>query len=157
MGHADTSSMVLAPFQLAELGQPPAQGALDRSERRVQLNGDFAEAETLPSIVYRDEYIFQHLKENLFFGSWQWLGGTEWLSTPHAFTPVTFMPGYINEPLIVVKEGDQISCLSNVCTHRANLLIESPFTMLHPEGIRGIFNQKEIDEILYLTEKVLAA
>ncbi len=36
-------------------------------------------------------------------------------------------------------------------------LIESPFTMLHPEGIRGIFNQKEIDEILSLTEQVLAA
>ena len=36
-------------------------------------------------------------------------------------------------------------------------LIESPFTMLHPEGIRGIFNQKEIDEILNLTEQVLAA
>lgn len=36
-------------------------------------------------------------------------------------------------------------------------LIESPFTMLHPEGIRGIFNQKEIDEILILTEQVLAA
>ena len=36
-------------------------------------------------------------------------------------------------------------------------LIESPFTMLHPEGIRGIFNQKEIDEILSLTTKVLAA
>ena len=36
-------------------------------------------------------------------------------------------------------------------------LIESPFTMLHPEGIRGIFNQKEIDEILSLTKKVLAA
>lgn len=36
-------------------------------------------------------------------------------------------------------------------------LIESPFTLLHPEGIRGIFNQKEIDEILSLTEKVLAA
>ncbi len=36
-------------------------------------------------------------------------------------------------------------------------LIESPFTMIHPEGVRGIFNQKEIDEILSLTEKVLAA
>lgn len=36
-------------------------------------------------------------------------------------------------------------------------LIESPFTMLHPEGIRGVFNQKEIEEILRLTEKVLAA
>lgn len=36
-------------------------------------------------------------------------------------------------------------------------LIESPFTMLHPEGIRGIFNHKEIDEILNLTQQVLAA
>jgi type I restriction enzyme R subunit len=36
-------------------------------------------------------------------------------------------------------------------------LIESPFTMLHPEGIRGVFNQKEIDEILILTQQVLAA
>ena len=36
-------------------------------------------------------------------------------------------------------------------------LIESPFTMIHPEGIRGIFNQKEIDEIVSLTQQVLAA
>jgi len=36
-------------------------------------------------------------------------------------------------------------------------LIESPFTMLHPEGIRGIFNPTEINEIVSLTEKVLAA
>ena len=36
-------------------------------------------------------------------------------------------------------------------------LIESPFTMLHPEGIRGIFNPKEIDEILKLTERLIAA
>ncbi len=36
-------------------------------------------------------------------------------------------------------------------------LIESPFTMIHPDGIRGIFNDKEINEILSLTQKVLAA
>lgn len=36
-------------------------------------------------------------------------------------------------------------------------LIESPFTQIHPEGIRGVFTPKEIDEILILTEKVLAA
>jgi type I restriction enzyme, R subunit len=29
--------------------------------------------------------------------------------------------------------------------------------MIHPEGIRGVFNQKEIDEIIQLTNKVLAA
>ncbi|MBU2492342.1 MAG: DEAD/DEAH box helicase family protein [Bacteroidetes bacterium] len=36
-------------------------------------------------------------------------------------------------------------------------LIQSPFTLLHPEGIRGVFNPNEIDEILILTQKVLAA
>jgi type I restriction enzyme R subunit len=36
-------------------------------------------------------------------------------------------------------------------------LIESPFTMIHPEGIRGVFSPKEINEILQLTNKILAA
>ena len=36
-------------------------------------------------------------------------------------------------------------------------LIESPFTFLHPEGIRGIFNAKEIEEIIGLTQKLTAA
>jgi len=36
-------------------------------------------------------------------------------------------------------------------------LIQSPFTMLHPEGIRGIFKPKEIEEILILTERLVAA
>lgn len=36
-------------------------------------------------------------------------------------------------------------------------LIESPFTFLHPEGIRGVFNSKEIEEIIGLTQKLIAA
>ncbi|MGA2823277.1 MAG: DEAD/DEAH box helicase family protein [Bacteroidales bacterium] len=36
-------------------------------------------------------------------------------------------------------------------------LIESPFTFLHPEGIRGVFNPNEIDEILKFTKKLIAA
>ena len=35
-------------------------------------------------------------------------------------------------------------------------LVNAPFTQLHPQGIRGIFNQKEIDEILKLTEILVA-
>ena len=54
-----------------------------------------------------------------------------------------------------------LELLKNFVLEKGNVskrnLIESPFTMLHPEGIRGIFNQKEIDEILRLTENVLAA
>jgi type I restriction enzyme, R subunit len=36
-------------------------------------------------------------------------------------------------------------------------LIESPFTLIHPQGIRGVFNPAEIDEILMFTEKLIAA
>ncbi len=35
-------------------------------------------------------------------------------------------------------------------------LIESPFTVLHPEGIRGLFTPREINEILELTRKLAA-
>jgi len=40
--------------------------------------------------------------------------------------------------------------------HKRNL-IESPFTMIHPQGIRGVFSPQEINEILVLTEKLLVA
>ena len=36
-------------------------------------------------------------------------------------------------------------------------LIQSPFTMLHPEGIRGVFKPKEIEEIFLFTQKLVAA
>jgi type I restriction enzyme, R subunit len=54
-----------------------------------------------------------------------------------------------------------LDLLKNYVMEKGNVskrnLIESPFTLLHPEGIRGIFNQREINEILSLTEQVLAA
>jgi type I restriction enzyme R subunit len=54
-----------------------------------------------------------------------------------------------------------LDLLKNYIIERGDLqkrnLIESPFTMLHPDGIRGVFNPKEIDEILSLTQKLLAA
>ena len=36
-------------------------------------------------------------------------------------------------------------------------LIESPFTLIHPQGIRGVFSPTEIEEILVFTEKLIAA
>jgi type I restriction enzyme R subunit len=36
-------------------------------------------------------------------------------------------------------------------------LIESPFTLIHPHGIRGVFSATEIEEILIFTEKLTAA
>ena len=36
-------------------------------------------------------------------------------------------------------------------------LVESPFTMVHPDGIMGVFHPNEIKEIIELTEKLIAA
>lgn len=35
-------------------------------------------------------------------------------------------------------------------------LIQAPFTIIHPQGIRGLFSPKEIDEIVKLTESLVA-
>jgi type I restriction enzyme R subunit len=35
-------------------------------------------------------------------------------------------------------------------------LINAPFTVIHPQGIRGVFSPAEIDEILQLTEQLAA-
>lgn len=54
-----------------------------------------------------------------------------------------------------------LDLLRNFIIEKGNLtkrnLIESPFTMVHPEGIRGIFSPKEIDEILELSNELIAA
>lgn len=39
--------------------------------------------------------------------------------------------------------------------HKRNLL-EAPFTVIHPKGIQGVFNPKEIKEIVTLTEQLVA-
>ena len=36
-------------------------------------------------------------------------------------------------------------------------LTASPFTLIHPQGILGVFNPNEIDEIIKFTEKLVAA
>lgn len=35
-------------------------------------------------------------------------------------------------------------------------LINAPFTRIHPDGIRGVFNNKEIEEIVSLAQKLAA-
>ncbi len=81
--------------------------------------------------------------------------------------PEKFNPKDLVAEKEFIEFGPQHEALSEdflrkVYNHRKAALvqfikIESPFTMLHPEGIRGIFNKKDIDEIIDLTNKVLAA
>ncbi|MBK6783845.1 MAG: Rieske 2Fe-2S domain-containing protein [Saprospiraceae bacterium] len=90
------------------------------------IDPDIRKAHTLPSVAYTEQKYFDTLKHHLFSNSWQWLGGKEYLSSSYTQTPHTFLPGCIDEPLLIVRNQEHLSCLSNVCTHRAKILIESP-------------------------------
>ena len=43
-----------------------------------------------------------------------------------ALKPATLLPGFLDEPLLLVKTDESLRCLSNVCTHRGKILVEEP-------------------------------
>src|SRR5690606_23065960 len=90
------------------------------------IDPDITKAFTLPSQVYTDPSLLILQKNTVFKHSWQWLGGCEWQNKSCNLNPAEFIPGFLPEPMLIVKSGDQFQCLSNVCTHRAKILIEEP-------------------------------
>lgn len=58
------------------------------------------------------------------------------------------------------RQLDFINLLKNFVIEREKIekkdLINTPFTVIHPQGIRGVFAPAEINEILRLTEKLAA-
>lgn len=90
------------------------------------IHPDIRQSYTLPACVYTQQQYFDVFKKKLFLPSWQWLGGKEWSDSPYTQMPHFFLPGCIDEPLLIVRNQNRLSCLSNVCTHRAKILVESP-------------------------------
>jgi type I restriction enzyme R subunit len=58
------------------------------------------------------------------------------------------------------RQLDFLNLLKNFIVERAKVekkdLINAPFTVIHPQGIRGVFSPAEINEILQLTERLAA-
>lgn len=94
---------------------------------KIQIDRDIRKAKTLPASFYRSEKVFESLKSAVFEQSWQFCGAKNDLLPGPAYFPFEFMPEYIPEPLLISKDKqDHIHCLSNVCTHRGNLLAYEP-------------------------------
>ena len=93
---------------------------------KIYVNPDIEKAETLPAIFYRSNSYFEELKEKVFLKSWQFVGHKSILPININTYPFEFIKNYVEEPLLLVKDEDEkISCLSNVCTHRANIIINN--------------------------------
>lgn len=89
------------------------------------INSDIFVAETLASSFYTDEKYFELSKDKIFSRSWQYAGDTEVVKVPGQIYPFYLLENFLDEPLILSRDkSDRLHCLSNVCTHRGNILIE---------------------------------
>tara|TARA_R110002073_G_scaffold103234_2_gene233738 strand:- start:37932 stop:39020 length:1089 start_codon:yes stop_codon:yes gene_type:complete len=90
---------------------------------RFYIDPDIKKAETLPASFYKDQTVFDALKEKVFLNSWQWIGDENLVRQPQSVYPFVLLDGFLTEPLLLTKDKeDSISCLTNVCTHRGNLV-----------------------------------
>lgn len=90
------------------------------------IDQDIRRASTAPARLYTDPAIHEAARERVFARTWQLVGDTDPVRAPGQVLPLTLLPGLLGEPLFLARdEDDRLRCLSNVCTHRGNLLVES--------------------------------
>jgi choline monooxygenase len=91
------------------------------------VDPDIGRARTLDPAFYASDEAFAQTRERVFARTWQWLGDTREVEEPLALSPRTLLPGLLDEPLLLARDNDgTLRCLSNVCTHRGNLLVNAP-------------------------------
>lgn len=81
-------------------------------------------AETLPSSFYRSAEVFEELQQKVFGISWQFVGHEGLVALDGQVHPFSFEG--TGEPMLLTRENGKIRNLSNVCTHRGNLLCHHP-------------------------------
>jgi len=92
-----------------------------------EIDADITRASTMPGRFYSDPVAFGVMRERVFARSWQFLGDLADVAKPCSLSPRDLLPGLLDEPLLLARdEKGQVRCLSNVCTHRGNILVKSP-------------------------------
>ena len=86
----------------------------------MDINKNIELAKTPSSSFYTSESIF---KKNIYIfeNSYQFICHQSELKNTTSI-PFNLFKNWLDIPLLITKENDQIFCLSNVCTHRGNIL-----------------------------------
>lgn len=89
----------------------------------MPIDPDIRRAKTLPGSFYSDAALFERSREAIFARSWQFIGDAP--RTAGSYAPMTLLPGMLDEPIVLTRdEKDGVHALSNVCTHRGNIVCE---------------------------------
>ena len=98
--------------------------------RSFTVDPDVRKALTPPGWLYSDADVFARQKEAVFAPSWQLVADADELAAPLSVLPCTFVEGALPEPIALARdEGGTLHAFSNVCTHRANLVVERKGTV----------------------------
>jgi phenylpropionate dioxygenase-like ring-hydroxylating dioxygenase large terminal subunit len=91
------------------------------------IDADIAKAKTINTDFYTEEKFYEAAKAKIFANSWQFIGDSDLTKKSGDAYPFILLENYLNEPLLLTKDKqDKIYCLSNVCTHRGNLIVYEP-------------------------------
>lgn len=92
-----------------------------------KVTENIAQSATLPADFYFNKNTWEQMKEDIFAKSWLYIGDEEALFNVAVNThPFYLLEKYIEEPLVLTKEENEIRCLSNVCTHRGFIVTHHP-------------------------------
>jgi choline monooxygenase len=113
------------------------------------VDPDIAVASTIDSAFYRDEAAYALGRERIFGRTWQWIGDLAEVAEPHRLAPRELLADCIDAPLLLARDSDgALRCLSNVCTHRGNILVKEP---CRAEQIRCSYHSRRFDLAGHMT------
>jgi choline monooxygenase len=108
------------------------------------VDPDITVAFTIDSGFYRDEAAYVRGRERIFARTWQWIGDLVDVSAAGSLAPRVLLPGLHDEPLLLARDLEgTLRCLSNVCTHRGNILVHAPCS--RAEQIRCSYHSRRFD------------
>ncbi|MBS1746718.1 MAG: aromatic ring-hydroxylating dioxygenase subunit alpha [Bacteroidetes bacterium] len=96
------------------------------------IDPDIAKAKTLNTDFYTQAGFYEAAKEKIFSPSWQFIGDTDTAKNAGDTFPFILLENYLDEPLLLSRNKEnKLYCLSNVCTHRGNLVVNEPCRLNH--------------------------
>jgi len=89
-----------------------------------RVDPDVRTAATPPAALYGDPAWFAAVVEHVLARGWHVVADASRVAAMETAAPTTLLPGVLDEPLVVTRDREgRLHCLSNVCTHRGNLVV----------------------------------
>ncbi len=98
------------------------------------IDPDIRVARSMPRDAYTSDAWFEKMREAVFARTWHYVADSDGTAAPRSAVPCTFLAGCLDEPVVLTRDATgSLRALSNVCTHRGNLLVHEA-----KEGVDGL-------------------